>query len=458
MRRLLTALALILTPGLAQAAQPILLKPARVWTAEDAGAPHTGWAVLVKDDKIAAVGVRVRHWVTYHGVALNRDPELEHFSAIVPCGITAAGFGVTSLAALGVRVSAAELDRLLEESFAEVFEAEYALRLASLEEALRLLDIAGLFGTGAERQEVLLIAGTEPPDAADAGFVRRLNPAGPLYDEWLRTCAEQPALRPGAPPVAAGEAEPNPALAELWRTTAGLLLPDGITVYGPDDIAERNAAGQPVLVGTISVEKSELVSRLLKRQGVPHEVLNAKYHEREASIVAQAGRSGAVTVATNMAGRGTDIMLGGNPDYLADLELHQRGLSPAETPEDFEAAWPEAVEKARRAVAEAEARAAQARYRATVLRAFVQVSDAMANLGSDQAAIDSLRQATRAAEVGAQDAQNGYKLGGNPLMDVVNTGRTLSLAHRYLAEAEGRRYADLVELYAATASDWRTAQ
>jgi preprotein translocase subunit SecA len=119
-----------------------------------------------------------------------------------------------------------------------------------------------------------------------------------------------------------------------------------------DDIAERHAAGQPVLVGTISVEKSELVSQMLKRRGIPHEVLNAKYHEREAAIVAQAGRKGAVTVATNMAGRGTDIMLGGNPEFIADLELHQRGLSPVETPEDFEAAWPEAVEKAKRAVAE----------------------------------------------------------------------------------------------------------
>jgi preprotein translocase subunit SecA len=81
-------------------------------------------------------------------------------------------------------------------------------------------------------------------------------------------------------------------------------------------------------------------------------VLNAKYHEREAAIVAQAGRKGAVTVATNMAGRGTDIMLGGNPEFMADLELHQRGLSPLETPEDYEAAWPEALEKARRGAAE----------------------------------------------------------------------------------------------------------
>ena len=119
-----------------------------------------------------------------------------------------------------------------------------------------------------------------------------------------------------------------------------------------EDIAERHTAGQPVLVGTTSVEKSELVSRMLKRNGIPHEVLNAKYHEREAAIVAQAGRKGGVTVATNMAGRGTDIMLGGNPEFIADLELHHRGLSPVDTPEDFEAAWPEAVEKARRAVAE----------------------------------------------------------------------------------------------------------
>ena len=118
-----------------------------------------------------------------------------------------------------------------------------------------------------------------------------------------------------------------------------------------DDIAERHDKGQPVLVGTTSVEKSELVSTMLKRKGIAHEVLNAKYHEREATIVAQAGRKGQVTVATNMAGRGTDIMLGGNPEFLADLELHQRGLSPVDTPEDFEAAWPEAVEKARRAVA-----------------------------------------------------------------------------------------------------------
>jgi preprotein translocase subunit SecA len=116
-----------------------------------------------------------------------------------------------------------------------------------------------------------------------------------------------------------------------------------------EDIVERYQAGQPVLVGTISVEKSEILSKMLKRRGVPHEVLNAKYHEREAAIIAQAGRSGAITVATNMAGRGTDIMLGGNPEFLADLELHQRGLSPLETPEDYEAAWPEALEKAKRA-------------------------------------------------------------------------------------------------------------
>jgi preprotein translocase subunit SecA len=118
-----------------------------------------------------------------------------------------------------------------------------------------------------------------------------------------------------------------------------------------EDIAERHSAGQPMLVGTVSVEKSELLSVMLKRRGVPHHVLNAKYHEQEAAIVAQGGRLGAVTVATNMAGRGTDIMLGGNPEFIADAELHQRGLSPVDTPEDYEAAWPEAVTKAKAAVA-----------------------------------------------------------------------------------------------------------
>ncbi|HLV73860.1 MAG TPA: preprotein translocase subunit SecA [Vulgatibacteraceae bacterium] len=117
-----------------------------------------------------------------------------------------------------------------------------------------------------------------------------------------------------------------------------------------DDIAERHEKGQPVLVGTTSVEKSEKLSKMLKRRGIPHQVLNAKHHEQESAIVAEAGRKGAVTVATNMAGRGTDIMLGGNPDFRADLELHQRGLSPLETPEEYEAAWPEALEKAQEAV------------------------------------------------------------------------------------------------------------
>ncbi|MEV0996716.1 preprotein translocase subunit SecA [Nonomuraea sp. NPDC050202] len=116
------------------------------------------------------------------------------------------------------------------------------------------------------------------------------------------------------------------------------------------DIKERYEAGQPVLVGTTSVEKSERLSKALKRRGVPHEVLNAKNHAREASIIAEAGRKGAVTVATNMAGRGTDIMLGGNSEFRADLELRQRGLDPVETPEEYEKAYPEALEKARAAV------------------------------------------------------------------------------------------------------------
>ncbi|HEY5049292.1 MAG TPA: preprotein translocase subunit SecA, partial [Acidothermaceae bacterium] len=118
-----------------------------------------------------------------------------------------------------------------------------------------------------------------------------------------------------------------------------------------DDIAERHEKGQPVLVGTISVEKSELLSGMLLRRGVPHEVLNAKYHEKEAAIIAQAGRKGAVTVATNMAGRGTDIMLGGNPEFLAQLELSEHGLSPVETAEEYEAAWPAAVAKWKGSVA-----------------------------------------------------------------------------------------------------------
>ncbi|MFZ5590908.1 MAG: preprotein translocase subunit SecA [Bacillota bacterium] len=88
-----------------------------------------------------------------------------------------------------------------------------------------------------------------------------------------------------------------------------------------EEIARRHAAGQPVLVGTISIEKSEILSQMLKRRGIPHQVLNAKYHEKEAEIVAQAGRLGAVTIATNMAGRGTDILLGGNPEFLASAEL-----------------------------------------------------------------------------------------------------------------------------------------
>ncbi len=118
-----------------------------------------------------------------------------------------------------------------------------------------------------------------------------------------------------------------------------------------DDIAERHEAGQPVLVGTASVSKSERLASLLLRKGIPHEVLNAKQHEREAAVIANAGRKGAVTIATNMAGRGTDIMLGGNPEFTADQALRERGLSPDETPEDYEAAWDDALAKARGDVA-----------------------------------------------------------------------------------------------------------
>lgn len=106
-----------------------------------------------------------------------------------------------------------------------------------------------------------------------------------------------------------------------------------------EDIAGRHEKGQPILVGTTSVEKSEYLSKLLAKRGIKHEVLNAKNHAREAAIVAQAGRLGAVTVATNMAGRGTDVMLGGNAEFLAVAELNAQGLSPSETPEEYEAAW-----------------------------------------------------------------------------------------------------------------------
>ncbi|SCG67273.1 preprotein translocase subunit SecA [Micromonospora coxensis] len=127
-----------------------------------------------------------------------------------------------------------------------------------------------------------------------------------------------------------------------------------------EDIAERHEKGQPVLVGTVSVENSEILSQLLRRRGIPHSVLNAKFHAREAEIVAQAGRKGAVTVATNMAGRGTDILLGGNPEFLAANELRQRGLDPVENEEEYAKAmeevlptWKQACETEAEEVAEA---------------------------------------------------------------------------------------------------------
>ena len=116
-----------------------------------------------------------------------------------------------------------------------------------------------------------------------------------------------------------------------------------------DDIAERHELGQPVLVGTTSVEKSEILSERLREQGIPHEVLNAKQHAREAAVVAMAGRKGAVTVATNMAGRGTDIMLGGNAEHIAVSALKEAGLDPEENADEYEKAWPQALAAAKEA-------------------------------------------------------------------------------------------------------------
>jgi preprotein translocase subunit SecA len=115
-----------------------------------------------------------------------------------------------------------------------------------------------------------------------------------------------------------------------------------------DEIKGLHERGQPVLVGTVSVENSELIADRLRKVNIPHNVLNAKYHEREAEIVAQAGRKGAVTIATNMAGRGTDILLGGNPEFLAREYLKRQEINPDEaTPEQFE----EELRKAKAVVA-----------------------------------------------------------------------------------------------------------
>ncbi len=118
-----------------------------------------------------------------------------------------------------------------------------------------------------------------------------------------------------------------------------------------EDIALMHSEGQPILVGTTSVAKSEYLSSLLKKRGIRHQVLNAKFHEQEAGIVAMAGRAGGVTVATNMAGRGTDIMLGGNSEFLATEALESQGVTPIEQPEEYEKQWPAALERAKQSVA-----------------------------------------------------------------------------------------------------------
>jgi preprotein translocase subunit SecA len=124
-----------------------------------------------------------------------------------------------------------------------------------------------------------------------------------------------------------------------------------------DEIEEMQQAGRPVLVGTVSVEKSEVLSTMLKRRGIKHETLNAKFHEKESGIIAQAGRTGAVTIATNMAGRGTDILLGGNPAGLASEILHKRGLNPAQVDK---ATYDEALAEARKTTDEDHERVVEA--------------------------------------------------------------------------------------------------
>ncbi len=131
----------------------------------------------------------------------------------------------------------------------------------------------------------------------------------------------------------------------VYKSEAGKFL--AVTA----DIVEKHRKGQPVLVGTVSVEKSEELSGFLRKAGVAHEVLNAKHHEREAAIIARAGVKGAVTVATNMAGRGTDIMLGGNPEFMADYELQRKGISPVDNAAEYEKQWPEEIARQKAAVA-----------------------------------------------------------------------------------------------------------
>ncbi|KAA0080197.1 preprotein translocase subunit SecA [Mycolicibacterium sp. P9-64] len=139
---------------------------------------------------------------------------------------------------------------------------------------------------------------------------------------------------------------PIPTNREMIRTDQSDLIyktEEAKYIAVVDDVVERYEKGQPVLIGTTSVERSEYLSKQFTKRRVPHNVLNAKFHEQEANIVAEAGRRGAITVATNMAGRGTDIVLGGNVDFIADKRLRDRGLDPVETPEDYEAAWDEVL-------------------------------------------------------------------------------------------------------------------
>ena len=193
------------------------------------------------------------------------------------------------------------------------------------------------------------------------------------------------------------------------------------------DVSERHEAGQPVLIGTASVAKSEILSGMLKKAGVRHEVLNAKQHEREAAIIALAGKKAAVTVATNMAGRGTDIILGGNPEFLADHRLREQGIDPVEHSEEYEEAYPKILREIEEEVAD---RARRGRRRRRAVRR---------GLGTPRVAPDR--------QPAARPLRPSGRPGGEPLLPVPRRrpDAAVQVRHRRVGAAgaqDARRRAD----------------